>query len=37
MTKDLVSLTDGSVETKAVTSIEFSRAIRKNLEARLGA
>ena len=37
MTKDLISLTDGSVETKAVTSIEFIRAIRKNLEARLSA
>ncbi len=37
MTKDLVSLTDGTVKTTAVNSIEFIRAIRKNLEARLGA
>jgi isocitrate dehydrogenase len=37
MTKDLVSLTDGSIKVTAVTSIEFIRAIRKNLEARLGA
>jgi isocitrate dehydrogenase len=37
MTKDLVSLTDGSVKTTAVTSAEFIKAIRKNLEARLGA
>ena len=37
MTKDLVSLTDGSVKTRAVTSAEFIAEIRKNLEARLGA
>ena len=37
MTKDLTSLTDGSVKVTAVTSIEFIRAIRANLEARLGA
>jgi isocitrate dehydrogenase len=37
MTKDLVSLTDGTVKTTAVTSAEFIKAIRKNLEARLGA
>ena len=37
MTKDLVGLVEDGVKTTAVTSKEFILAIRKNLEARLGA
>ena len=35
MTKDLVSLTDGSVEVKPVLTTEFIKEIRKNLEKAL--
>ena len=35
MTKDLVSLTDGSVEVKAVYTTDFIKAIRQNLEKAL--
>jgi isocitrate dehydrogenase len=35
MTKDLVNLTDGSVEIKQVNTSEFIKEIRKNLEKSL--
>ena len=35
MTKDLVNLTDGSVEIKQVNTSEFIKEIRKNLEKAL--
>ena len=35
MTKDLVGLTDGSVEVKAVITSDFIKAIRLNLEKAL--
>ena len=35
MTKDLVNLADGSIEVKPVLTLEFIKAIRKNLEKSL--
>ena len=35
MTKDLVSLTDGTVEVKGVNTLEFIKAIKNNLEKAL--
>ena len=37
MTKDLVALSDDTVTPKAVNSLDFIKAIRTHLEARLGA